>query len=101
MKKTFAVISFLLIFLSVSTVSMAMMEGQEPSGGAILFDVAIVRPLGIASIALGSAIFVIGLPFTIPSRSVKFSAKKLIAEPFEYTFRRPVGEMDGRGAYGD
>lgn len=80
------------MFLSSSTIALAEETG-EPSASAILFDVLLVRPLGIASIAIGSAVFIVGLPFTLPTNSVRLSAKKLVGEPFDFTFRRPVGEI--------
>jgi len=58
-----------------------------------MFDVLITRPLGIVATALGATVFVVGLPFTIPTGSVGVSAKKLIGEPLGFTFRRPVGEV--------
>lgn len=96
MKKLAAVL-FLSIFICVSTVSYAE-ETKETSGGAMMFDVIIARPLGLAAIAVGTAVFVIGLPFTLPTGSVVESAKKLIGEPILFTFRRPVGDIS-EGAY--
>lgn len=95
MKKVAAAL-FLAVFLAVSTASQASMEPQtrrEPSGEAIVFDIILGRPLGLVTIVAGTAIFIVGLPFTIPTGSVGTSAKKLIADPFRFTFIRPVGEI--------
>ena len=94
MKKT-AVMIMLAVFLAVSTASHAMEYKQEPagpSGEAMAFDIVLARPIGLVTLVAGTAIFIVGLPFTIPTGSVKSSAKKLIADPFEFTFMRPVGE---------
>lgn len=91
MKKTFLTI-FLFIFLVSSSIALAE-ERKEPSGGAVLFDVVLARPLGVVSIVLGSAVFVVGLPFTIPTGTVGLSARKLVGEPFSFTFVRPVGDV--------
>lgn len=94
MKKT-AVMMMLAVFLAVSTASYAkenMKEPPGPSGEAMVFDIILARPLGLVTLVAGSAIFIVGLPFTIPTGSVKSSARKLVADPFEFTFMRPVGE---------
>lgn len=98
MKKTFAAVSFALVFLLTSTVSHAV-EKREPTGSAMFFDIVFTRPLGLLAIALGTAVFVVGLPFTIPTGSVGDAADKLIADPLGYTFKRPVGELDTGRTY--
>ena len=80
------------LFLPVSAASAAL-EAREPSGEAIVFDVVLARPLGLVTLVAGTAIFIVGLPFTLPTGSVGVSAKKLIADPFRFTFTRPVGEI--------
>jgi hypothetical protein len=71
----------------------ATME-KEPSSTAVVYDVLIMRPLGLAATTVGVAVFIVGLPFTIPTRSVGIAAEKLVAAPFTFTFRRPIGDMD-------
>lgn len=88
-----ALLAALTIFLAAAPASAATDAG-EPSSAAIIFDVLVTRPLGIAATAIGTAVFVAALPFTIPSRSVGVSAEKLIADPFLFTFRRPAGDLD-------
>ncbi len=94
MKKVFAVLSILVLCLSVSSAALAE-EKTGPSAEEMVFDVVIVRPLSIVSTAAGAALFVVGLPFTIPSGTIGVAAKKLIADPFIFTFGRPVGEFRG------
>ncbi|MFH0926888.1 MAG: hypothetical protein V1872_14860 [bacterium] len=60
----------------------------------IIIDILILRPVGLASIALGTGLFIISLPFSIPTRSVKIVGKRLVKQPFEYTFERPIGNID-------
>lgn len=45
---------------------------------------------------VGSAVFIVALPFSIPSGSVGLTAHVLIVEPFNYTFLRPIGYPDYR-----
>jgi hypothetical protein len=58
---------------------------------ATLFDVLILRPMGIASCVLGIATSVVAMPFVITSGGGYEVGDKLITEPIEYTFKRPVG----------
>jgi hypothetical protein len=56
-------------------------------------DTVVARPLGIASIIVGTAFFIVALPFAITSGTTKETADTLIGEPFRFTFDRPVGEV--------
>lgn len=96
MKRTVsALLAALVLFLAVTPAeASSTMEKGEPSSTEIIFDVLIGRPLGIVATVLGTAVFIVGLPFTIPARSVGVTADKLIADPFKYTFARPVGDID-------
>lgn len=73
--------------------SSAVFAEDAPGGGSIIFDVILVRPLGVATLALGTAFFVVSLPFGVTSGSTGKAAKVLIAEPFNFTFARPLGEF--------
>jgi hypothetical protein len=74
---------------------------SEPSGEQVLADAVIVRPVGLVATVIGAFVFVISLPFTIPSGSVGTAAKTLVGAPANFTFVRPIGEFDQcpRGGY--
>lgn len=74
-------------------------EPPEPTAEMILVDVVFLRPLGIAATVVGSAVFVAGLIFTIPTRSVDTAAQRLVVDPAKYTFVRPVGWTEFGGDY--
>jgi len=57
-------------------------------------DLVIIRPLGLATTIVGTALTIVALPFTIPSGSVRESAQAMIVKPAEYTFKRPLGQFD-------
>lgn len=67
---------------------------ESVKSDSILFDILILRPAGILACGLGLAASVAALPFSLPSGSQKEVTKSLIDEPFAYTFKRPVGEID-------
>ncbi len=48
----------------------------------------------VCLVALGAGVFIIALPFTLPTGTVGTVADKLVIEPFRFTFQRPIGETD-------
>ncbi len=56
-------------------------------------DLLISRPLGLVGTVLGTAGFIVALPFTIPSGTVGDTARAWVGAPLEYTFNRPLGEF--------
>ncbi len=70
-------------------------ETASASGSDMFLDLVVTRPLGLLCVVVGSAAFVIALPFTIPSRSVDQAAEELVKKPYRYTFKRPLGELSG------
>jgi hypothetical protein len=68
--------------------------GREPTTAEMYADGLVARPLGLVASVLGAAVFVVTLPFTLPSHSVKSAAKELVAVPAQYTFKRPLGQFD-------
>ncbi len=65
-----------------------------PQGEFILFDVFILRPLGLASMAIGAASSTVAYPVARASNSTNRVTRELIQKPYEYTVCRPVGDID-------
>jgi len=55
-----------------------------------MIDILIARPLGIAAGILGTGLFILSLPFTIPSNSVENAAEMFIVNPFKFSFTREI-----------
>ena len=53
-----------------------------------MMDVLVARPIGIAAGIVGTAVFIVSLPFTIPTSSVDKSADMFIVRPFKFSFVR-------------
>lgn len=66
---------------------------EERAGGDMAVDLLLARPLGLLGIVGGAVVFVISLPFTIPSGSMDSAAEELVKKPINYTFRRPLGQV--------
>jgi hypothetical protein len=61
---------------------------------AVAADAIIARPLCFGATIVGAAIFVVSLPISLTSHSVKSSAKVLVGTPGKATFVRPLGDFD-------
>ncbi len=64
----------------------------RPSGTEIVFDFIIARPVGLASLAMGSTLFIVSFPLAVLTGSAGDTAHALVAEPFNFTFVRGLGE---------
>ena len=71
---------------------------DDVDSGGMLADLVFVRPLALVGTVLGAAVFVVALPFTVPSGSVEKTADAFVANPFEYTFNRRLGDFNHCGA---
>ena len=61
---------------------------------AQFYDLLIMRPLGLASLAAGAGIFALVGPLATPFGDVGTAWELLVEEPFEFTFRRSLGDLD-------
>ena len=62
-------------------------------------DIVIARPFGLAGLVIGSAAFIVSLPFAAASGSVEQTADTLVSGPFRFTFTRPLGDFQRSGLY--
>ena len=89
-----AIIAALLIVPFASTgLAEEYFEREDPSGGAMMYDVIVVRPVGIVATAVGSIFYVISLPFSLLGQNAGEAGEALVKEPAAYTFKRPLGEF--------
>ena len=68
---------------------------EENSAEEMAIDFIFLRPLGIAAIAAGTAIFIASIPFSASGGNVKEAFWKMIAEPAQFAFKRPLGDIKG------
>jgi len=64
--------------------------GQEWSA----VDLIVARPIGVVVGILGTAVFVVSLPFTIPTGGVSDAANMFIVQPFQFSFTREFPDED-------
>jgi len=85
-------IACLFFALCAGNVSGALPE-ERPGAFAMVIDVPI-RILGLGLAVVGTAFFIVALPFALSSGSTGDAWDALVAEPFQFTFTRPLGKFD-------
>lgn len=86
-KKLFFIL-VIIAFLIVNLFSNSFADDQTRRDEINILDVVLARPLGIVGGIFGTGIFIISLPFTIPTKSVDKAANMFIIEPFKFSFVR-------------
>ena len=66
---------------------------EKNTAGAMTADLVFVRPLGIVATVLGCAAFVVSLPFSALGNNTIEASQKLVKEPAQFTFKRPLGDF--------
>ncbi len=85
------IVVIMLTLIIVLTSSMAF-AATDTSATSVITDMILLRPVGIASLGVGTAMYIVALPFSLITRSHGTTFKVLVKEPFEFVFIRPVGE---------
>ncbi|WP_310599034.1 hypothetical protein [Desulfobulbus sp.] len=62
--------------------------------GTMTADAAVVRPVGTVATVAGFALFLISSPFAAMGGNTHEAWESLVAEPANYTFKRPLGHFD-------
>ncbi|MGA2246788.1 MAG: hypothetical protein ABSH48_17490 [Verrucomicrobiota bacterium] len=89
--KTRILIVFFVIVLGLGNITVS--RASDDNDIATITDVALVRPGCFLATVIGSAIFVVALPFAAMSGSVKRTADTLVLDPANATFTRPLGDF--------
>jgi hypothetical protein len=72
-------------------------SGTGDKATDMVLDLLVMRPLGLLATGVGSVVFVVSLPFSLPSGSAGEAACELVSQPLAYTFTRPLGDFEGTG----
>ena len=84
-------IGCLFFALSAGNVSGALPE-ERPGAFEMVIDIPI-RILGLGLAVVGTAFFIVALPFAMSSGSTGDAWDALVVEPFQFTFTRPLGKF--------
>jgi hypothetical protein len=93
-KKSLKIFTISCVFLAlvVGHASAAIPEDRA-EGFAMAIDIP-VRVVSMGLIVVGTAVFIVSLPFALSSGSTGDAWTSLIVDPFEFTFTRPLGKFD-------
>ncbi len=81
-------IGILAILLMTGFHSLGWPQDNGPNAEYNVFDLIIARPVSVAVGVIGTGIFILSLPFTLPTRSMDQAANLFIVEPFKFSFVR-------------
>ena len=84
---------FLIAPLASTALAEEYFEKEDPSGGMMIYDFCLVRPIGIVATAVGGVFYIISLPFSALGDNTDEAAQALVKEPAAYTFKRPLGDF--------
>jgi hypothetical protein len=66
---------------------------EEITSAKMAADLILVRPVGFLGTLFGSAVFIVGIPFSAIGGNTGDSFQKLVKEPAVFTFVRPLGDI--------
>lgn len=85
--------AMLIMPLATSALAIEYWDAEDPSGGEMVFDFVVLRPVGLVATAVGSIFFVVSSPFAALGGNIDAAGEKLVKSPVAYTFKRPLGEF--------
>ncbi|MDR3555964.1 MAG: hypothetical protein P4L55_14500 [Syntrophobacteraceae bacterium] len=105
MKKTMMFLAAIFLAIAVALPALAQetlppdpnMSGRfsaNPPGEFIIVDAVILRPLGLASMAVGAIGAGLAAPWITSPLSCQRVNRELLQKPAWYTFGRPLGDSD-------
>ena len=100
MKRRRSALAAVTIFLILGSIPLEgwAQAGTDPTKDELnMMDLYFARPLAVAAGIAGTGLFILALPFTIPTRSVDDSARMLIVQPFGFSFRRDFPDENVTG----
>jgi hypothetical protein len=98
---------FLIISALILTTSSFPVLAQDPLPppdigdpyGAMAADLVLARPLGFVATVLGTALFIVSLPFSAAGGNSKEAFERLVEDPAKFTFTRPLGRWQEEEDY--
>ena len=84
-----------MIFIPFGTSALAQSQDidNEITAEAMAADLLVIRPLGIVASVVGTAVFIVSLPFSALGGNTKTACQKLVKDPAKFTFTRALGEF--------
>ena len=93
------IVGLLIMALCLSPVSALALDDseiyifkREPTGEGMVHDIVLMRGIGLGCLIVSSAVWVIAVPFAALGGNADDATQKLVKDPFNFTFRRPLGD---------
>ncbi len=98
-------LTYMVVMLISATLSLAPITAlaQEETGvyglrneigaEAMIGDALIVRPVSLVCLGVSSLVFLIGWPFAALGGNQDMAKQKMLKDPVEFTFKRPLGDF--------
>jgi hypothetical protein len=86
------IVAVLMMLILLASPAAFALSGDRDANN-MLADTLLLRPIGVAALAMGTVLYIVSLPAAIMTDSQKETYKVLIKEPSDYVFKRPVGEI--------
>ena len=80
--------------LATSALAVEYWDAEDPSGGEMMFDFVVLRPVGLVATALGCVVFVVSSPFAALGGHMDDASEMLVKDPAAFTFKRPLGQFE-------
>ena len=87
------VAAMLIMPLATSALAIEYWDAEEPSGGEMVFDFVVLRPVGLVATAVGCVFWVVSSPFAALGGNMDDASEKLVKDPAAFTFKRPLGQF--------
>ncbi len=67
---------------------------STPNIESMLVDLFFARPLGLVVTVVGTAAFIVSLPFSALGGNTRIAYQKMVEDPGRFTFKRPLGQFE-------
>ncbi|HEY9544575.1 MAG TPA: hypothetical protein VIR56_01130 [Solimonas sp.] len=92
---SFTIAAVLAMTIGTAQAQVTQDVDSSPSAVAMAADLLIVRPLGLVATVLGTGLFVLQLPLSLVQGEAPLDpARKLVVAPAQFTFSRPLGDLE-------
>ena len=85
--------AMLIMPLATSALAAEYWDTEDPSGGEMVFDFVVLRPVGLVATAVGCVFWVVSSPFAALGGNMDDASEKLVKDPAAFTFKRPLGQF--------
>ncbi len=80
--------------LATTALAAEYWETEDPSGGEMVFDFVVLRPVGLVATVVGCVFWVVSSPFAALGGNMDDASEMLVKDPAAFTLKRPLGQFE-------